>query len=51
MFVYKIVQVSEPFKNRPKSTIQKQDMSGFRIPTVTERFNHFLESNPHISAT
>ena len=25
-----------PFKNRPKSTIRKPDMSGFWIPTVHE---------------
>ena len=40
MFIYKMVQASEPFekwtpfKNRPKSTIRKPDMSSFWIPTV-----------------
>ena len=26
-----------PFENWPKSTIQKPDMSGFRIPTVVAK--------------
>ena len=30
-----MVQASEPFENRPKSTIRKPDMSGFQIPTVS----------------
>ena len=39
MFLYKMVQASEPFENRTKSTIWKPDMSGFRIPLYTEDLN------------
>ena len=34
MIEYEMVQASEPFENRTKSTIWKADMSSFRIPNV-----------------
>ena len=44
-----MVQDSEPFKNRTKSTIREPDMSGFWIPTVFSPKNRVWDL--HVSVT